>query len=51
MQFPVNFLCQRATDAVGLLQFFDARGAHAFQAAKPCQQTLPPLGADTGNLL
>src|SRR5688500_8946570 len=51
MQFPVDFLRQGTANAVGLLQFFNAGGLHAFQSAKPGQETLPALGADTPDLL
>ena len=51
MQFPVNFLCQRTANSIGLLQFFNARGLYAFQSTKPGQETLAALGADTADLL
>src|SRR5687768_6503824 len=51
MQFPVNFLRQSTANAIGLLQFFNAGGLYAFQSAKPGQETLPALGADTPDLL
>ena len=34
MEIPVNLLCQRAADAVGLLQVVDAGGLHAAQSAE-----------------
>ncbi len=51
VQIPVNFLCQRTADAIRLLQFFNTCGLHAFQPAKPRQQALTTLGADTINFL